>query len=262
MAKQISMKSFDKQSVVVVEQAMMAALKPLEQQLGVKFVARGGRFGSLVASLKIDVRLEGAEASTWNKYCGHFDLEPKDCGTVFTNKKYGESRMVGINPRRTKFPIECISSDGKTFYIPDTTAKFHVRMAANVKSKKLTGSSEAKTPVEKAEAKSPATKRKPRATAPKAVEKAPAKKVRATKTSPKAESGSRGRPKQEGSRAERRAARAAAKAAAEKKSSRSTARKPAAKPVATKRAATKKVAAKAAPKSPAKKTARRRRSAV
>lgn len=272
MAKQINTTSFDKNTAKLVTELMLEALKSVEQKLGVKIVSKGGRFGSMSMESKFEVRLAGAEASAWNKYCGMFGLEPKHCGTKFTSKKWGPATMVNIQPRRTRFPIECLGDDGKVFLIPAETAKFHIMLAANAKSKKLVGSSARKPApvVEDADIAIDADEAPAKRTRkPKADAKAPARKPRKpvaakaeSKSTTRSTRSTRGRPKVEGSRAERRAARAAAKAAAEKKDSRSTARKPKveAKPVATKRSVTKRAAAKAAPKSA--KTNRRRRSAV
>lgn len=103
---------FDRATCSAVKEAMLAALKPVEEQYGVQFSTAAGKFDSTSFEFKITAGITGedgvnlGEKSDFELYCFSFGLRPEDYGTVFSygGKTY---KLKGLRPRRRSFPLLC-----------------------------------------------------------------------------------------------------------------------------------------------------------
>lgn len=107
-----------------VEELIIKRLRDLEEELGIKFEFRGGKFTNKSADLKLSLTLinedgiaETEEVSNWKNLCTRWGFEVDDLGKEFTlqGKTY---KITGLKPRRHRYPISADRLDGKGFKFP------------------------------------------------------------------------------------------------------------------------------------------------
>jgi hypothetical protein len=87
-------------------------LKPLEAKYGVKVRTTGGKFDPMRFTLPVDISIatkdgeSAADKERFELFCGAFDLKKSDYSKVVRDDlKNRDLRIVGINTRRSRFPI-------------------------------------------------------------------------------------------------------------------------------------------------------------
>ena len=129
-----------------------AALQPLAEELGMQIRARGGSFGETAYMAKIEVSelaTNGVamtpEREAFVKQAMHYGLSPLDLDAEFEAKDGTTYRIVGLSPRKRKYPIVAARQpDGKLYKFGDETvarllANGRSRAAVDTVAKKLKG---------------------------------------------------------------------------------------------------------------------------
>lgn len=112
--------SMDRQSLKIAQDRILAALKSVEQELGVKITYQGGTYGATGSiKLGIDVLDNGTGKSTaqlqYESYCAMWDMKPEWFGKSFWENGT-QYRLTGINPGSPKYCLQIERvADGKTF---------------------------------------------------------------------------------------------------------------------------------------------------
>ncbi len=73
----------------------------------------------LSVAMGVDGEAPNVEKQNWDRYCDQYGFKKSDLGRIFTTRKGERHRIVGIAPRRSKYPIstqECHS--GGSFKFP------------------------------------------------------------------------------------------------------------------------------------------------
>ena len=103
--------TIDRQNLRLLQEAMLAALKPACQQFGVDVDIAGGNFGSTYATLKFKVAVVGdggvvetPERQALKIYAHIYGVKPTDTDLELTHRgdKY---KLVGIAINRDKYPM-------------------------------------------------------------------------------------------------------------------------------------------------------------
>lgn len=129
--------NFDGHTARLISDAMLKALKVVEQEFGVVFSAHGGRYSSdgknytpkiEVSTLSKDGSVQSREVENFKKYAKMDGLNPEDLGREFMMR--GELfKIVGYNANARKNPI-IIEKGGKRFVCRSDTV---VRCLASMK---------------------------------------------------------------------------------------------------------------------------------
>ncbi|MTH61148.1 hypothetical protein [Paracoccus litorisediminis] len=122
-------RSFGRVEHGIVSAKVLAALKTLESELGVKFDTAGGMVGQGGGHIKltVDVQdngtgLSGAE-SEFRAYCITYGLKPEWFGQTFWSQGV-QYRVTGLKISRPKFPIEAVRvKDGAAFKFGASTVR-------------------------------------------------------------------------------------------------------------------------------------------
>lgn len=103
--------AFDKSSVRTAADKLLAALKPVAEELGLHFAYKGSTISPKSAILKFELATvdesgtaETQERTDFKQYASLFGLQPSDLDREFTSG--GRTfRIAGLRPRATKKPI-------------------------------------------------------------------------------------------------------------------------------------------------------------
>ena len=100
-----------------IHRAMFQALSPVAEQYGVTIRRAGGRFEPLSATLKFALETttdngETQEARDFKEMAHLYDLQPDWLGKTVTCRR-GKATIIGLCPRRSKFPVLLRLDGGK-----------------------------------------------------------------------------------------------------------------------------------------------------
>ena len=103
---------FDKQSLRSLRPQIEAALKSIEKELKVKFSLGSCRFTSENATFKLEVatvskggKVASVEATAFKEFASLYNLKPSDLGRSFTSFSGQSFTIIGLNTRKSKYPI-------------------------------------------------------------------------------------------------------------------------------------------------------------
>lgn len=115
------METIDRQSIRIITNRIMAAVAPLQKDLGVKLTQGHGKYGGF-GSLTIEIaavskhgKVITREAEDFTEFAGDFGLKASDLGKTFKNFDGDEFKIVGLRIRAPKRPILAESVDGRRF---------------------------------------------------------------------------------------------------------------------------------------------------
>jgi hypothetical protein len=117
-------KHINKNTLQVIEEAIMLQLKPVEEKLGLKFEFTGGKYQETNANLKFGISIINPDGSIESEGAVNFKRHAIRFGFVPTdlNKKFRSQgvlyKITGLNPRRHKYPISVERADGRKFKFP------------------------------------------------------------------------------------------------------------------------------------------------
>lgn len=107
-----------------VSNRVLAALKDLEKELGLTFVADGGLVGQFNGMIRLKVQVQetaggvdGAKAA-FEQNARYLRVDPAIYGQTFLHKR-DVFKVVGIQLSRPTYPFDCVRvADGKSFKFP------------------------------------------------------------------------------------------------------------------------------------------------
>lgn len=120
--------SMDRQSLQFTSNRVLAALKTLEEELGVKFSYKGGSYGATgMLKIGVDVQDTGTGKSSgqihYETCCGIWGMKPEWFGKTFWSRGT-EYRLIGTNPGSPKYALSIQRmSDGATYKAPVSMVK-------------------------------------------------------------------------------------------------------------------------------------------
>jgi hypothetical protein len=116
--------NIDRNTVRLLRQEILDALKPLESKHGVSFSGDNARFGSTYVSFKIQAAITSSDGTVASKERTNFKelgsfygLKPEWLDKDFTyhDRHY---TIMGLNSRRSKNPVIVKRDDDKDFVMP------------------------------------------------------------------------------------------------------------------------------------------------
>lgn len=119
----VKINKFDKVICRKLGEAIIEAMKKIEDEYGVHFERKGGSFSETNYTLKLEasvVSQDGIvlsrEAEEFKRYCQLYNLETEDLGRTFKDTTGTEWKVVGLSSRSNKYPIMAKRiADGKNF---------------------------------------------------------------------------------------------------------------------------------------------------
>lgn len=129
--------TFDKISIDKIHREMEAALQPVAAKHGITIVQGGGNYGDLDATLKFRLRThsetgETQEVLDFKQYAGVFGVPAAALGQTITLSDGGTYKVIGLAPRRRKFPVvieNILTGKRKVATIEAVVSKLTVKMA-------------------------------------------------------------------------------------------------------------------------------------
>lgn len=114
---------FDRPICRKLGEAMLEAIKKIEEEYGVHIERKSGSFTETSYTAKFEasvVAKDGTaltrEAESFKTYCSMYNLEAEDLGRTFKDTTGTEWQVTGINARSRKYPIVAKRvHDGKGF---------------------------------------------------------------------------------------------------------------------------------------------------
>lgn len=115
--------TLDKPTVRKLSADLEAELKEFAEARGLSIEVKGGRFDPTVGTYapKVEFSLEGAAEREFKLYASHFpfNLPEGSFGAKFDSPSGGTFELVGLNPRRRKYPVTGKRlDDGKLYKFP------------------------------------------------------------------------------------------------------------------------------------------------
>lgn len=114
----------------------MAALQAVATKHGLVVKYSGGSYGMSNAALKFEFAEKASngavltrEAVDFQQYASVYGLKPDDLGRQFQHNGY-TYKIVGLNARAHKMPIQAVRLDGKTFKFPENVVRLSLVDAA------------------------------------------------------------------------------------------------------------------------------------
>ena len=117
-----------------VSNRVLAALKDLEKELGLTFVADGGLVGQQSGMIKLTIQVNDASATqaakeTFKHYARRYGINPDAFEKTFISKNTAY-KVVGFAPSRPKYPVDCVRlGDNTPFKFPLDIIKRHFPVA-------------------------------------------------------------------------------------------------------------------------------------
>ena len=112
-----------------VGQKIEAALQSIGEELGMQIRARGGSFGATACAIKLEVSeladdgvAKTPERAAFIQQAHHYGLSPEDLDAEFTGQDGAVYRIVGLSPRKRRYPIVAERlSDGTLYKFGEAT---------------------------------------------------------------------------------------------------------------------------------------------
>ena len=122
---------FDKPTCRAVGQAIEQALTEVGKEFGISLKYEGGRYSATNCTFKIEASVIGGdgkvvtrEVEDFNRYCGLYNLLPKDLGKTITTAEGDRYTLVGLAMKSSKFPILATKlSNGKVYKLLESTVQ-------------------------------------------------------------------------------------------------------------------------------------------
>ncbi len=121
-----------------IGQKIEAALQSIVEELGMQIRARGGSFGATACAIKLEVSeladdgvAKTPERAAFIQQAHLYGLSPEDLDATFTANDGTIYQIVGLSPRKRKYPIVAArASDGKLYKFAEATV---VRLLAETR---------------------------------------------------------------------------------------------------------------------------------
>lgn len=118
MARTATITEFTRANTRAIQSDLLAAMQEVGAKYGVVIAAKGGRLNGVSAELKFalgatdgDPKAAGKSAtqiraeSDWKKYAVDFGMKAAWLGKSFTRDNGETVKIIGLMPRRRKFPV-------------------------------------------------------------------------------------------------------------------------------------------------------------
>ncbi len=131
----MSLKEFDKSTVRGVIDDMEAALAEVALKHGIKLKRKGCSYRANqcpvpfefhIERVAADGNVETPESETYKLRCGRYGLKPEWLFQRFTNYAGKRMQVVGLKPRRRKYPVLVEADDGKRYKMTAAEVQGHM----------------------------------------------------------------------------------------------------------------------------------------